>query len=89
MIESVQLIDLASRMIIQFLKACVSNFQLLSITHVYRENNDMVDSLSKEAISLPELKLVMEVNVNGEVNFHHEDLYSESRHICDMFMKNQ
>jgi len=73
----VQLIDLVLCMIRQFLKSCVSNFQQLSIAHVYKANDTLVDLLSKEAISFPEIKLVMEVHVNGEVNAYQEDLFSD------------
>jgi hypothetical protein len=57
-------------MIGHFLKYCANNFQNLSIAHLYRENNALADSLSKEAICLPEFKLVMEVHANREVNYY-------------------
>jgi hypothetical protein len=66
--EGVQLIDHAFYFIEQFLKTCAINFQSLSIVHVYKENNVLAESLSKEAISLPEIKLILEVHEYREVH---------------------
>jgi len=73
--DGVQLAGLALLIIRQNLNSCAYNFQSLSVTHVYRDKNVTVDSLAKEAISMPDYKLVMEVHAKGEVTPHQEDLF--------------
>jgi ribonuclease HI len=71
----IHLTNLDLMMIGQNLKSWTRTFQSLLVTHVYKENNVVADSLSKEALSMPEYKLFMKEHVDGEVTSHHEDIF--------------